>query len=1350
MHDTTQGFSRPGILHWLAQKSRMLGIAAAAAAVLAGATAVSAAPVADPAILLGTFISGDDNVTAWDVKVAPNGDVVVVGDTYGSGLPATSGTYSGNGDGYVARFDSEIGELKWMVYLGTADGDSAMKVAVDSSGDVYVAGFTSSTSFPVTFGAYDTVGDSGGYFVAKLDGDDGSIVWASYLVPGGGLGDFTVDGAGRPIVVGGSPDPFVVRFLADGTDLDIDETYGKVDYEGYALSVAVDGDDDIYVATYGNSYDPPAVENEIFKIDGLSKTVTWTFPIELTPLGASISQTQLKDIAVTSSGVVAFSGEVLGTGLPVNHPWQAHLGGADLFVGKLVVAGDDIDWIEYLGGSGDEYYPWIGLTGDGKIWLSTGTTSEDYPLQQSFFASGPIAVSQLSADGQSLLRSTVFGGSLDLARTPQSLAVGTDSVPVVVGIENDPTQLLLQGLLPSSSEYGNGYVARLEPAGKTGGRFLPRRSVSLPPLDRVIEPIPESFDLDSDGDGDLYIEFSDRPLEFAWSPSVLDRSGDGGDLLAVIIGTIDGEKVLGVLDQDRDGELELVVEDPRLDVGVVQGWLLDTRDQDVDLVVVGRGGASGSLLVDLDHDGDTELVVSSPHLGDGAVKLLDLDQDQDNDVMFIGGVPRAYLDADGDGDLEAIAERGGTPGSVTYGSIESSPDADDDVVFLVGTYQFARDLDDDGIPELIATDGAATAGDIDRVGEVVFVGGQPQLTLDLDGDGELELVATDDTADPGAMAALDVLDGTDVDNDVIFVGEVFRGAFDVDGDGEPELVIEDSEADADTFALTDGIDAGSDDPDVVAVGGVVVAVVNLDDDDEPEIVVESAEQDPGDFLVADGVEGSSDLDADLVFVAGTVAAFADLDLDDEIELVIEESGAASGTFTALDGLESSLDTDADVIFIAGTWRATRDLDEDEELELLSEDSGLGSAATAVNGIDNSPDTDKDVVFVKAPFRALLDLDGDGEPEIVVEDSGVTALTVTRSDVVEASLDGDYDLFRIPTTDGFLVADPDGDGELEFLLAGESAGDTTLLDNADAPSDGDTDIAFVGGIPQLAADIDHDFEMEVIVEAAITPGVVTAELDFETALDDDPDLVYVNGTARGHADLDGDFEEEVVVEAGSAGAVSIAAALEAIPDVDPDVVLVGGLVREFTNVDDDGDLEAIVENSAATLGSSSLGDPDADMDPDVVFMPGQIQGLADFDGDNSDEPVALDSTLAGGSAVDPSWDGDPVGDGVIAGTSASPGSPSLTLSSPNGGGTVTLGDPLSITWTSVDLPGTLRIEISRDGGTNWELLFANTPNDGSETWTSEGDPSTTVKVRITSRNLADAVSDVSAADFTLSL
>ncbi len=257
--------------------------------------------------------------------------------------------------------------------------------------------------------------------------------------------------------------------------------------------------------------------------------------------------------------------------------------------------------------------------------------------------------------------------------------------------------------------------------------------------------------------------------------------------------------MVGAIDQDGDGEIELVVEDPRLDGGTVQGWLLDARDQDVDVVVLGRGGATGALVADLDGDGNQEVIVGAPHLADGLVSRLELDPITGTDVLFLGGVPRAIVDVDGDGEPEVIAERGGTHGTISTGSAEATSDLDVDVIFVAGTYAFARDLNGDGVLEIVAGDASASPGADSWVSPVLFVGGEAMTTADVDGDEEPDVVVYDAAASEGAMDPVDALDGGDGDTDVVFVGGAFRGAVDLDGDREAEVVVEDSGGTADTF-----------------------------------------------------------------------------------------------------------------------------------------------------------------------------------------------------------------------------------------------------------------------------------------------------------------------------------------------------------------------------------------------------------------------------------------------------------------------------------------------------------------------------------------------------------------------
>jgi len=92
---------------------------------------------------------------------------------------------------------------------------------------------------------------------------------------------------------------------------------------------------------------------------------------------------------------------------------------------------------------------------------------------------------------------------------------------------------------------------------------------------------------------------------------------------------------------------------------------------------------------------------------------------------------------------------------------------------------------------------------------------------------------------------------------------------------------------------------------------------------------------------------------------------------------------------------------------------------------------------------------------------------------------------------------------------------------------------------------------------------------------------------------------------------------------------------------------------------------------------------------------------------------------------------------------------LTLQSPNGGNTVLIGRPFLITWTSSNLGGNVTVELSRDDGANWTSLFANTPNDGNQTWNVTGAASSQARIRIRSR-IDPALEDGSDEVFTLRL
>ncbi len=100
------------------------------------------------------------------------------------------------------------------------------------------------------------------------------------------------------------------------------------------------------------------------------------------------------------------------------------------------------------------------------------------------------------------------------------------------------------------------------------------------------------------------------------------------------------------------------------------------------------------------------------------------------------------------------------------------------------------------------------------------------------------------------------------------------------------------------------------------------------------------------------------------------------------------------------------------------------------------------------------------------------------------------------------------------------------------------------------------------------------------------------------------------------------------------------------------------------------------------------------------------------------------------------------------SAAPPSPPSITVITPNGGENWPVGSTQTIQWNSSNLTGNVKIELSRNGGTTYETLVANTSNDGSQTWTVSGSVTTQARIRISSV-ATPSVNDTSNANFTIS-
>ncbi|MEY4071330.1 MAG: hypothetical protein RL721_1944, partial [Candidatus Eisenbacteria bacterium] len=111
-----------------------------------------------------------------------------------------------------------------------------------------------------------------------------------------------------------------------------------------------------------------------------------------------------------------------------------------------------------------------------------------------------------------------------------------------------------------------------------------------------------------------------------------------------------------------------------------------------------------------------------------------------------------------------------------------------------------------------------------------------------------------------------------------------------------------------------------------------------------------------------------------------------------------------------------------------------------------------------------------------------------------------------------------------------------------------------------------------------------------------------------------------------------------------------------------------------------------------------------------------------------------------------------GDKTVTATFTDVAAPSVTLSAPDGGETISIGTATTITWSASDNVAVTAVDLalSRSGtGGPFETLANGLANTGSYSWTVTGPVSTTARVRVTARDAqGNSAQDVSAGDVSI--
>ena len=160
------------------------------------------------ALRYSTYLGGDGNDAGFDIAVRGD-NAYVTGFTAAFNYPTTPGAFDTTlntvaRDAFVTKLNAAGSALIYSTYLGGSSADDGNGIAVDTRGRAYVAGFTGSTDFPTTPGAFDTTLNGGDTFVTKLNASGSALDYSTFL---GGAGDdlgfgIAVDGSGSAYVTG--------------------------------------------------------------------------------------------------------------------------------------------------------------------------------------------------------------------------------------------------------------------------------------------------------------------------------------------------------------------------------------------------------------------------------------------------------------------------------------------------------------------------------------------------------------------------------------------------------------------------------------------------------------------------------------------------------------------------------------------------------------------------------------------------------------------------------------------------------------------------------------------------------------------------------------------------------------------------------------------------------------------------------------------------------------------------------------------------------------------------------------------------------------------------------------------
>ena len=408
-------------------------------------------PVIIDPLLYSTYVGGSVN-DEWGydysketVAVDDEGNVYVAGATNSADFPmvnAYNDTIQNTGgvsDSFIFKLNSTGNGLVYSTFISAENRDVILGIDIDSSGNVYVTGFTDSENFP-TLNAFDSTKEYGwDSFLLKLNATGNGLVYSTYVGGGGHdeAWDIVVNDNDEAIVIGytnaptfprvnaydnshnGGDDIFVFRMNSTGNGL-IFSTFIGGSGDDIGRSVAIDVDSNCYITGYTSSTDMPIVNG----VDDSPNGGNDCFIAKLSANGSSLYFSTYYGgsggcvglaIDVDDQNQTYVTGYTQSSDFPLVNAVDSTFAETETFIVKLNETGNGVIYSTYFGGSIYERGWEIKADSYGNAYVLGYTTSSDMmmvnALDDSLDGTVDCYAMKISSDGSIILYSTFFGGT---------------------------------------------------------------------------------------------------------------------------------------------------------------------------------------------------------------------------------------------------------------------------------------------------------------------------------------------------------------------------------------------------------------------------------------------------------------------------------------------------------------------------------------------------------------------------------------------------------------------------------------------------------------------------------------------------------------------------------------------------------------------------------------------------------------------------------------------------------------------------------------------------------------------------------------------------------------------------